>query len=45
MMIRFEEKMLSVEECERLLSEGVIKRPLVFTNGVIDILHRGHASY
>ena len=45
MMIRFEEKMLSEEECERLLSEGVIKRPLVFTNGVFDILHRGHASY
>src|SRR6187549_3146270 len=22
-----------------------LKRPLVFTNGVFDILHRGHASY
>ena len=24
---------------------GSIARPLVFTNGVFDILHRGHASY
>jgi rfaE bifunctional protein nucleotidyltransferase chain/domain len=24
---------------------GRIARPLVFTNGVFDILHRGHASY
>ena len=24
---------------------GVLSRPLVFTNGVFDILHRGHVSY
>ena len=24
---------------------GALPRPLVFTNGVFDILHRGHASY
>lgn len=24
---------------------GALVRPLVFTNGVFDILHRGHASY
>ena len=24
---------------------GTLARPLVFTNGVFDILHRGHASY
>ncbi len=24
---------------------GALSRPLVFTNGVFDILHRGHASY
>ena len=24
---------------------GILPRPLVFTNGVFDILHRGHASY
>jgi rfaE bifunctional protein nucleotidyltransferase chain/domain len=29
------------------LQDGIAKlpRPLVFTNGVFDILHRGHASY
>ena len=27
---------------QRLLA---LKRPMVFTNGVFDILHRGHASY
>lgn len=45
MKIRFEDKIVSADECVRLLEEGVIKRPLVFTNGVFDILHRGHASY
>jgi D-glycero-beta-D-manno-heptose 1-phosphate adenylyltransferase len=24
---------------------GMLKRPLVFTNGVFDILHRGHVTY
>src|SRR5207248_1374099 len=24
---------------------GALERPLVFTNGVFDILHRGHATY
>ena len=24
---------------------GALKRPLVFTNGVFDILHRGHVTY
>ena len=45
MNIRFEDKILSVEDCLALLESGAIKRPLVFTNGVFDILHRGHASY
>lgn len=45
MKIRFEDKILSVEDCVSLLEAGTIKRPLVFTNGVFDILHRGHASY
>lgn len=45
MTIRFENKVLTLEQCLSLLEEGVIKRPLVFTNGVFDILHRGHASY
>ncbi|NLA51118.1 MAG: adenylyltransferase/cytidyltransferase family protein [Alcaligenaceae bacterium] len=45
MTIRFENKILTVEDCLALLQRGEIKRPLVFTNGVFDILHRGHASY
>ncbi len=45
MTIRFENKILTVEDCLALLQCDEIKRPLVFTNGVFDILHRGHASY
>ena len=45
MKIRFEDKILTIDDCLHLLDEGMIKRPLVFTNGVFDILHRGHASY
>lgn len=39
----FESKVCSQE----LLADRIAKlpRPLVFTNGVFDILHRGHASY
>ena len=39
----FESKVCSQEH----LAERIAKlpRPLVFTNGVFDILHRGHASY
>ena len=45
MTIRFENKVLTLEDCLALIQSGTIKRPLVFTNGVFDILHRGHASY
>lgn len=45
MKIRFEDKILTVAECLRRLEDGTIQRPLVFTNGVFDILHRGHVSY
>lgn len=45
MKIRFEDKILSVTECLKALDEGKLKRPLIFTNGVFDILHRGHVSY
>ncbi|NQW69302.1 MAG: adenylyltransferase/cytidyltransferase family protein, partial [Betaproteobacteria bacterium] len=39
----FESKVCSPEQ---LLARIVnLPRPLVFTNGVFDILHRGHASY
>lgn len=41
--ITFEKKILSPQDCaQRLVESG---RPLVFTNGVFDILHRGHVSY
>ncbi|MDY0272722.1 MAG: D-glycero-beta-D-manno-heptose 1-phosphate adenylyltransferase [Advenella sp.] len=45
MVIRFEKKILSHEQCLQALEKGELKRPLVFTNGVFDILHRGHVSY
>ena len=45
MSIRFEHKILTVDECLKALDEGRLKRPLIFTNGVFDILHRGHVSY
>ena len=45
MAARFESKMLSREACEAAVQSGRFARPLVFTNGVFDILHRGHVSY
>ena len=45
MAIRFEKKILSREQCLQAVEKGQFKRPLVFTNGVFDILHRGHVSY
>lgn len=42
---RFESKILSRDECAALAAAGKLPRPLVFTNGVFDILHRGHATY
>lgn len=41
----FETKILSRQQCIKMVSTGQIKRPLIFTNGVFDILHRGHVSY
>ena len=41
----FESKILTREECLAAAAEGRLARPLVFTNGVFDILHRGHATY
>lgn len=41
----FESKVYSMDSStlnQRLLA---LNRPMVFTNGVFDILHRGHASY
>src|SRR5690554_3956067 len=42
---RFEAKVLTRQECLDAVASGTLARPLVFTNGVFDILHRGHASY
>ncbi len=45
MSARFEAKVLSRADCVAAAREGRLARPLVFTNGVFDILHRGHATY
>lgn len=45
MPARFESKILTRSECEAAVGRGELPRPLVFTNGVFDILHRGHVSY
>ncbi len=42
---RFESKVLSPADCLRAVRQGRLARPLVFTNGVFDILHRGHVTY
>ena len=39
----FERKICAPGELERRVS--ALPRPLVFTNGVFDILHRGHVTY
>jgi rfaE bifunctional protein nucleotidyltransferase chain/domain len=42
----FEAKISDGNDLERLQKQiKLLPRPLVFTNGVFDILHRGHASY
>jgi rfaE bifunctional protein nucleotidyltransferase chain/domain len=40
---RFEAKIRAPGEIDRWL--GPLPRPLVFTNGVFDVLHRGHVTY
>ncbi|WP_454692099.1 D-glycero-beta-D-manno-heptose 1-phosphate adenylyltransferase [Achromobacter aloeverae] len=45
MTARFESKILTPQECAAAIAEGRLARPLVFTNGVFDILHRGHVTY
>jgi rfaE bifunctional protein nucleotidyltransferase chain/domain len=37
-----EDKMLAADDFDRIAS---LPRPLVFTNGCFDILHRGHVTY
>jgi rfaE bifunctional protein nucleotidyltransferase chain/domain len=45
MSARFETKILDPDTLRQRLNESALARPLVFTNGVFDILHRGHATY
>ncbi len=45
MTARFEDKILTPEACAQRIQSGVLKHPVVFTNGVFDILHRGHVTY
>lgn len=42
---RFENKILTPEACVQRMQAGAWARPVVFTNGVFDILHRGHVTY
>lgn len=39
----FESRIVAPEDLERRIAE--LPRPLVFTNGCFDILHRGHVTY
>lgn len=41
--LRFEEKIRAPGDAARWAAE--LARPLVFTNGVFDLLHRGHVTY
>ena len=43
MQPRFQDKVCNPGNLNEALSK--LERPLVFTNGVFDILHRGHATY
>jgi rfaE bifunctional protein nucleotidyltransferase chain/domain len=42
---RFETKLLSAQQAVERMASGQWPKPLVFTNGVFDILHRGHVTY
>ena len=41
----FEDKIVAPEDLVEHLRQHHIARPLVFTNGCFDILHRGHVTY
>ena len=45
MSARFESKIMPRDECARRIAQSRWPRPVVFTNGVFDILHRGHVTY
>ncbi|AHV91353.1 D-glycero-beta-D-manno-heptose 1-phosphate adenylyltransferase [Bordetella holmesii] len=42
---RFESKIYARADLVAAVAAGKLPRPLVFTNGVFDLLHRGHATY
>lgn len=44
-MVRFEDKIITPEAIVEKRQKGELPHPLVFTNGVFDILHRGHVTY
>ncbi|NEN74879.1 D-glycero-beta-D-manno-heptose 1-phosphate adenylyltransferase [Pelistega sp. NLN82] len=44
-MASFERKILPPLQLKELIQQGQLARPIIFTNGVFDILHRGHVSY
>lgn len=44
-MLRFEQKIYTPTQLVAAVQAHQLPRPLVFTNGVFDILHRGHVSY
>ena len=45
MSARFEAKIFSAKQSADKIAAGEWPKPLVFTNGVFDILHRGHVTY
>jgi rfaE bifunctional protein nucleotidyltransferase chain/domain len=45
MSARFENKVMSPAACLQQLATKSWSGPIVFTNGVFDILHRGHVTY
>lgn len=45
MSASFESKIIDPLTLRQRVDAGLVQRPLVFTNGVFDILHRGHATY
>jgi len=45
MAARFESKVMSAQDCLQWRRSTDCRAPVVFTNGVFDILHRGHVTY
>jgi D-glycero-beta-D-manno-heptose 1-phosphate adenylyltransferase len=41
----FESKIVAPEDLVEYLAKQAVPRPLVFTNGCFDIIHRGHVTY